>query len=114
MLEVQICPLTTKGAGCGQLIFNDRPRSRLVEQDTKLVPRSELFDHFELGEGETFERACPVEPDKVVVACSVEAVDLVKYDVEHGEGVKLLVDELHLLPDDGHAMLHTEEAIADD
>ena len=55
-----------------------------------------------------------IESYEIAVASSVHAIDLVEYDVEHSERVELLVDLFHLLSNDSHTMLHTEESVSHD
>ena len=51
------------------------------------MPDFELFDHFEFCERGALVRCSFVESDEVAVAGAIQALKLVKDDVEHREGV---------------------------
>jgi len=113
--EVQIgADGANEGSRRRQLIINDWLRGRLVKQDRELVTGAELIDHLKLSERLPFVRCRHIEPDEVVIARLIQAVNLVENDAEHSEGVQLLVNILQLLANDRHSVLHAEEAISHD
>ena len=77
------------------------------------MPGSELIDYLKFSERYSLEWSGFIELEEVVVALRVQSLNFAEEHSEHGERVKLLVDLFKLLTNNDHAMLHTEEAIAD-
>ena len=78
------------------------------------MPDFELFHRLKLCERYTLVRCSSIESEKVGVAGSIQAIELVEDDVEHRERVKFLINPSQMLTNNHHLMLHTEEAISYD
>ena len=78
------------------------------------MPCAELLNHPELRVRHALARRRPVEPKPVDVAGLVETLYLGEDDAKHGKRIQFLIDLFHVLPNDGHSMLHPEKAISHD